>query len=123
MGIMIMKEKGRLRLEDKSKKIFPCAAVWPDNDQAIINSFIRVARVWGSVRKSIGITKIATNKDVIDIACQRRDTLFLNQVKNFQYYRICFISFHLKKYQVNRYNDFLFKYVFNPTWHETLLCL
>ncbi len=116
MGIMICKERGLLSYEDNIKKFFPDLPYSTITVRNLLTHTSGIPSYEDQFEKHWDHTKIAFNKDVIEMLQQRKDTLFFTPGIKWQYSNTGFalLASIIEKISGMSYNDFMAKNIFKP---------
>ena len=116
MGIMICKERGRLKYEDDIKKFFPKLPYSGITVRHLLTHTSGIPSYEDQFEKYWDHKNIAHNKDVVDMLIQQKDTLLFKTGSKWMYSNTGFalLASIIEKVSGEKYNDFMAKNIFKP---------
>jgi CubicO group peptidase (beta-lactamase class C family) len=116
MGIMVLKEKGRLSYEDNIKKFFPQLPYENITIRNLLTHTSGIPSYEDQFEKNWDRKKIATNKDVIEMLVKLNDSLFFKPGTKWQYSNTGYalLASVIEQVSGTNYNDFMLKNIFQP---------
>jgi CubicO group peptidase (beta-lactamase class C family) len=116
MGIMILKEKKQLNYDDNVKKFLPDFPYGNITIRQLLTHTSGLPAYEDQFEKHWDHSKIAHNKDIVDMLKQLQDTLFFEPGTKWKYSNTGYAILALIIDQVSEmdYNEFMSKYIFKP---------
>ena len=116
MGIMTLKEKGKLKYEDEAKKFLPDFPYDHITIRQLLTHTSGLPSYEDQFEKNWDHKKIARNKDIIDMLISQHDTLLFASGSKWQYSNTGFavLASIIEKVSGQPYNDFLAENIFRP---------
>jgi CubicO group peptidase (beta-lactamase class C family) len=116
MGIMILKERKQLSYDDNVKKFFPNFPYENITIRNLLTHTSGLPEYEDQFEKNWDRKKIATNKDVLDMLEQQKDSLLFKPGTKWKYSNTGFalLASIIKKLSGMSYNNFLARNIFQP---------
>ena len=117
MGIMLLKEKGKLKLDDLFSTYIPELSFYKGvSIRHLLNHTGGLPDYMEILEKSFDKTKIATNKDIIDYFSKEKPGALFAPNSKWEYSNTGYalLAIIIERVSGLKYGDFLSKYIFNP---------